>query len=189
MSGPGEESSSGDSLPYCSTPLPVTFVLGGLCQSVGRTLRSHLRPIVFKNTRSPNPTITTVSKYTTSQVLYSIASIIAVQMTMNFTAMPFMLLEVGKSWQAWQTLYFYGIIVVVVPMAAFQAGLGRTLDQASGVAERKKKERVAREAGASKSNGNPQVVDVDAVGREAAKAGAEAQEMLQDGINDMKKDL
>lgn len=167
----------------------VTFVLGGLCQSVGRTLRSHLRPIVFENVRSPNPTVTTASKFTANQIVYSLASIAAVQLTMNFTVIPFMLLELGSSWQGWQTLYFYGIFAVIIPIIGFQAGLGRTLDQISGVAERKKKEKAARDVNVSKSNGNPQVVDVDTVGQHAANKGAEAQEALQGHLENIKKDL
>lgn len=167
----------------------VTFVLGGLCQSVGRTLRSHLRPIVFENVRSPNPTVTTVSKYTPSQIVYSLASIVAVQLTMNFTVIPFMLLEVGASWQGWQTLYFYGIFIVIIPMIGFQAGLGKTLDQVSGVAERKKKDKAMRDVHGSKSNGNPQVVDVDTVGKHAMEKGGEAQQVIQGQIENIKKDL
>lgn len=163
----------------------MTFLLGGLCQSVGRTLRSHLRLIVFDNPRLPNPTITTYSKYTTAQIAYSVASIAAVQLTMNFTVIPFMLLEVGQSWEGWKTLYFYGIFVVLVPFALFQAGLGKTLDQVSGVAQRKKKDKAAKDVHDSHHT-NPQVIDVDTVGGKAKEASKEVQQRTADNI---KKDL
>jgi lysophospholipid acyltransferase len=109
-------------------------------------------------------------------------------MTMNFTVMPFILLEIGKSLEGWHTLYYYGVFAVVVPMIAFRAGLGKTMDEMSGVAAKKKKER-GDNSKIANGNGNHQVMDVDAVHQEVTKAGAEATGKLQDQIKKSKKDL
>lgn len=162
----------------------VTFVLGGLCQSTGRSLRSHLRLLFFDNPRSPNPTIATYNKFSTSQILYSLASIAAVQLTMNFTVIPFMLLEVGMSWDGWRTLSYYGIYLVIIPFVAFQAGFGKSLDKLTGVGELKKKEMAAKGIHGS-TNGNMQVVDVDVVGDHAVQKGKEAQAAVLGGKKDL----
>jgi lysophospholipid acyltransferase len=118
--------------------MPVTFVLGGLAQSVGRTLRKHLRPIVFRDPRAPNPSFGTLFTYTPAQLVYCGLSIVAVQLSVNFTVLPFMLLGVRDSLAGWHALGYYGLVVVVALMAAFRAGLGVHLDRASGVAQQKK---------------------------------------------------
>ena len=100
-----------------------------------------------------------------------------------------MLLEVGKSWHGWQTLYFYGIVIVVLPMIAFRMGLGKILDQVTGVAEKKKKERLAKQSVPASSTGNLQIPDVDVVEKEARKKGNEAQEKVQSHIDGLKKEL
>lgn len=159
-----------------------TFVLGGLLQSVGKSMRAHLRPFVFANVRTPNPTYSTVTKYTPKQLVYCTLSVIFVQLTMNFAALPFMLLEVGKSWTGWANLYFYGIVAAIGPMIAFRLGLGRALDNLSGVTATKRRERQEREKMTSPSNGNLQVPNVDAVEREAIRAGQEAKESIEGTI-------
>jgi hypothetical protein len=113
------------------------------------------------------------------------ASIAAVQLSMNFTVIPFMLLEVGQSWEGWKTLYFYGIFIVLIPFGLFQIGLGKTLDQVSGVAEKKKKDKAAKDVHSS-HHANPQVIDVDAVGSKAKETGKDVQHRSTNGI---KKDL
>lgn len=107
---------------------------------------------------------------------------------MNFTVIPFMLLEVQKSWHGWQTLGYYGIIVVIVPMIAFRAGLGKALDQLSGVAEKKKRDK-SLHAKKELGNGNHQIPDVDIVEDEAMKMSSEAHDTVQHHIKEMKKDL
>lgn len=164
----------------------VTFVLGGLLQSVGRSMRAHLRPFAFTNPRFPNPSFKTWRQYSPIQLLYCALSIIGVKMSMDFTALPFILLEVGKSWAGWRALRFYGIFMAIVPMVAFRLGLGALLDERSGIAENKRRERKAKQDAAeqqkqhpnqrvSTGNGNPQVPDVDAVEDEAREYLDEAQ--------------
>jgi hypothetical protein len=106
---------------------------------------------------------------------------------MNFTVIPFMLLDVGKSLQGWRTLHYYGIFAVVIPIIAIQLGAGRAMDRASGVAEIKKKERA--EKSTKTASANPQVVDIDAVGMEAKNQGTVAQGKIQGHIDSYKKDL
>lgn len=105
----------------------LTFLLGGLYSYVARLLRHSVRPVFFANTRTPNPTLFTLDKYTVSQVLYSLASVLVVQMTVNFAALSFLVLSAKASLRAWANVGYYGIVLLVVPILAFQLGLGKAL--------------------------------------------------------------
>lgn len=154
-----------------------TFVLGGLLQSVGRSARSHFRPLAFKDVRSPNPTPSTLTKFNAVQLAYCAVCILATQLTMDFAVLPFMLLEVKKSWAGWGELYYFGILAALIPMIAFRLGAGRALDNVTGVAAAKKRAKAA----ARQNNGtsNPQVPDIDVVEKTAVEVGQEVGETLK----------
>lgn len=161
----------------------LTFVLGGLLQSVGRSMRAHLRPFVFTNVRAPNPTFSTLANYSPAQLVYCTLSVILVQLTVDFTALPFIMLDVRSSLAGWCALYYYGLLAAIIPMIAVRAGVGRMLDNMSGVTAAKRKERQDREKAAAAASGNPQVPDVDVVEKEAVKAGQEAKEKIEEQVN------
>lgn len=93
----------------------VTFTLGSLGASAARTLRKNLRPWVVQK---PAPVRWT----------YSVLGWMLSQYTLNFVVMPFVLLDLSKSLQAWRNNYFLVPIGVVVVEVAFKVlGLGKYL--------------------------------------------------------------
>ena len=59
--------------------------------------------------------------------IYDLLSIVSVQMAINFTVVPFMLLEVKPTLLAWSRVYYYGLFLCFVPLAVFRLGLGGAL--------------------------------------------------------------
>ena len=110
----------------------LTFLLGGFMQSSARQLRKHVRPVFFKDPRTPNPTFSTLTEYTVPQLVYCAVSIVFVHLTLSYTAAAFMILDFGAAIQAWRSVYFYGHILYLVPFLAFRFGLGKQLDAISG---------------------------------------------------------
>ncbi|KAK0544074.1 Lysophospholipid acyltransferase [Tilletia horrida] len=193
----------------------LTFVLGGLNQSVARTLRRHARPFFFSDPRAPNPSLRAAvvaksgkaagtngktaptaakesrpTRYTPAQWLYSVASIAVVQLTLNFTVAPFMLLSVSNSIKAWNGVGWYGAVMTVGTLLAFRfGGLGRVLDQQSGVAVAKKKKAAeetaaAADGGAKTNKKDLRVLDGETV-ESAVQEGAQA---VQETLEESKKD-
>lgn len=175
----------------------LAFVLGGFHQSVGRTLRSHLRPIFFKGNdgaRKSNPTSVRSlfdGSYTIAQLAYCTLSVVAVQLTMNYTAAPFILLEFGRCLRAWHKLGYYGIVMAIGPIIAFRLGAGRWLDGVSGAGAEKKRQKAVKEQQQLQSkqggqeNGNPQVPDVDEIESEAKKTGEEFKGVARETVDDL----
>lgn len=125
----------------------LTFLFGGLAQSLARSLRRHLRPFVFVDPKTANPSVKNLKKYNFSQLFYTTLSIASVQISLNFIVIPFMLLEFKLSLQAWRSLGYYGVWLVLIGMAAFRLGLGKSLDRASG------KIRVPKKGGMTSASG------------------------------------
>lgn len=159
-------------------------MLGGLCQSVARNLRRHLRPIVFKDPRASNPTFSTLAKHTPAQLFYCGLSILVLQLSLNFTVLPFMLCDLRESLQGWRALHYYGLVGVLSLMLAFKAGAGRTIDQFSGVADARKLQKQA----AAGQKPNLQVPNVDAAEKEAREAINGFTEHAQEKVEELKKD-
>ncbi|SCV72442.1 BQ2448_3979 [Microbotryum intermedium] len=136
----------------------MTFVLGGLLQSTGRSMRALVRPFFLPPgavtvSRSPAPSInasTASVDATTPPVtepekpvppklaappqtplkwIYDIAGIIVTQLALNFAVAPFMLLTVHGSLAAWHSVSYYGILMVLIPTIALRLGLAKTLEQ------------------------------------------------------------
>lgn len=105
----------------------MTFILAGLYQYIARLLRKSLRPVFFANIRTPDPTLCTFREYTPLQVVYSICSIIATQVTVDFAVISFLTLDLGSTLRAWKSADYYGFFILAVAFAAFWLGLGRAL--------------------------------------------------------------
>ena len=116
----------------------MAFFLGGVFSSLARSLRRHLRPIFFGTSNTPNPSVKTISKFGAGQLLYTAASIAAVQLTLNFTVAPFMVLDLGKSIAAYHSMSWYGIVLAAIGAGAFRSGAGKWLDKQSGRVRRPK---------------------------------------------------
>ncbi|GAA6063886.1 hypothetical protein JCM10212_001368 [Sporobolomyces blumeae] len=126
----------------------LTFVLGGFCQSLGRMLRSCVRPLVLppgstptgpsKATPAPVPTVKVdpqgrppvkvrAPPQTPLKTLYDVVGIVSTQLVLNFVVVPFLLLDVATSLEAWRAVSWYGLWMVFVPIAAFHLGLAQAL--------------------------------------------------------------
>lgn len=105
----------------------MTFLLGGFYQYFARLLRRYVRPIFFADRSTPDPTLETFRRYTVAQNVYSILSRVSVQLTINYAALSFILLHVGTSLRAYRSVDYYGYVIVIVGLVAFQLGLGNVL--------------------------------------------------------------
>ncbi|TFY80409.1 hypothetical protein EWM64_g3598 [Hericium alpestre] len=128
----------------------LTFILGGFVQTAGRLCRANLRPLVLpaaapapvsrvptnsSNSSSssdvpsrkqapslppPEPPRTTLKR------AYDIAGTVCAVMLVNYACMPFMLLTVQASLEAWSRLAWYGHWMVGSCLVFFYAG-GRSV--------------------------------------------------------------
>ncbi|KAL9940289.1 hypothetical protein V8E36_000994 [Tilletia maclaganii] len=177
----------------------LTFILGGLNQSVARSLRKHVRPLFFPDPRAPNPSIrgaivgpkdrkTQLNKaqgrperYAATQWLYSALSIAVVQLTLNFAVAPFMLLTIKDSIRAWNEVRWYGAVMTVGTVVAFRSGLGKYLDRSLGGAAKKR-----RDEKSDPKNGRDLRVLEDEDMKKAVQEGGEA---VQEGTQAVKESL
>ncbi|KAK3302116.1 MBOAT, membrane-bound O-acyltransferase family-domain-containing protein [Chaetomium strumarium] len=96
----------------------LSFVLASFIQTVAKNLRRTFRPFFLDpKTGSPLPT----KRY------YDIASWLTTQVTFSFVVMPFLLLSLSESLQAWSRVYFYGVIGTAGAMAFFASPAKRYL--------------------------------------------------------------
>lgn len=89
------------------------FFAGGFYQQLGRSIRTYIRPYFLP----PTPSYL--------KFLYDVICIINIQITLNFAAAPFMILELGPTLEAWKRLYWYGLWYTLVPFTFFQMGGGK----------------------------------------------------------------
>ncbi|KAK4056260.1 Lysophospholipid acyltransferase [Microbotryomycetes sp. JL221] len=151
----------------------MTFVLGGLYQSIGRSLRACVRPFFLPpgsvplapSHKPPSATTPSPAKEGKQEVstppipvvktppppqtplkwAYDVVGIVMTQLALNFAVTPFMLLSVRVSWQAWKVVYFYGLVLAVVPMVVFNFGLAKHLRRTLKKREEKASSRAATE--------------------------------------------
>lgn len=114
--------------PFGSNSAHPAFILGGFLQSIGKQLRKNLRPFFLP----PNYAELSVEKKRAADTtpikrFYDLLSWIAVQTSLNFTVMPFLLLEIRPTLQAWATVHYYGLFMIFLPFAFFQFGGGKVL--------------------------------------------------------------
>ncbi|GAA5973687.1 hypothetical protein JCM11641_005079 [Rhodosporidiobolus odoratus] len=127
----------------------MTFVLGGFCQALNRSLRAGLRPFFLPPGAliNPNPAAAPITapeikvKASASQppkvriapppqtflkTLYDIAGTVSTLVVLNFAVVPFLLLNVSASIAAWKAVHFYGLYLVFIPFFVLNmfGGLG-----------------------------------------------------------------
>lgn len=113
----------------------MTFVLGGLNQSLARTLRRSLRPFFLPPSPPPStstgyvPLSPSAPPQSLLKWIYDIAGILATQIVLNFAVAPFMLLSVESSLKAWGSVNWYGIWGVLIPMIVLGFGGRKELDR------------------------------------------------------------
>ena len=109
----------------------TAFLLGGFFQALGRILRKNVRPFALpSNYATLSAANRSVADRSTKKRVYDILSIISVQLALNFTVMPFLLLELKPTLKAWHWVHFYGLYICFVPLAFFRFGGGRQITKA-----------------------------------------------------------
>ncbi|GAA5862519.1 hypothetical protein JCM8547_002091 [Rhodosporidiobolus lusitaniae] len=116
----------------------MTFVLGGFCQALNRSLRAGLRPFFLPPgaLSVPNPAAAPITApdvkvdkaaapagkvkiaappQTPAKTLYDILGTVATLVVLNFAVVPFLLLDVPSSLAAWRAVHYYGLVLVFVP--------------------------------------------------------------------------
>ncbi|GAA6004044.1 lysophospholipid acyltransferase [Rhodotorula paludigena] len=123
----------------------MTFVLGGFAQALNRSLRAGLRPFSLPPgaTQAPNPVAASpppIPKLavetkknggsvparvkiapppqTPLKIAYDVAGTLSTSVVLNFAVVPFLLLDVRSSIEAWRQVSFYGLYLVFVPFLA-----------------------------------------------------------------------
>lgn len=174
----------------------LTFLFGGLAQSVARSLRRHLRPFFFVDPKASNPTVKNLKQYNVPQLFYTGLSIASVQISLNFIVIPFMLLEFRLSLQAWHQLGYYGVIMTMLGIAVFRLGFGKQLDRLSGKVRNPKGNAMTSASGTEDDSGPSggvrrgpplQVPDIDAAEQDfrksAKETGAEINEVIKQNLD------
>ncbi|WVF71254.1 hypothetical protein IAT40_006056 [Kwoniella sp. CBS 6097] len=100
----------------------LAFVLGGVLTSLGRQFRRFVRPYFL-----PSSTSSLNNRTSTAKFAYDTLGRIIVQLTINYTACAFILLSFKDCIRAWNRMYWYTHILVIVSMAFFHFGGRRAL--------------------------------------------------------------
>ncbi|OJJ04636.1 hypothetical protein ASPVEDRAFT_54768 [Aspergillus versicolor CBS 583.65] len=88
----------------------LSFVLGSFVQTVAKNFRRYVRPFFLSADETmPGP----YKRY------YDLASWFVTQTVMSFVVMPFIFLSFPASNRVWQSVYYYGIVAIVVSLAFF----------------------------------------------------------------------
>jgi len=106
----------------------MTFVLGGFLQSLGKKFRTNVRPFFLP------PDYANLSAEQREQAdlslakgIYDVLCVLGVHATLNFVVMPFLLLDVRSTLQAWSKVGYYGLYLIFIPYAFFLLGGGGRL--------------------------------------------------------------
>ncbi|KAG0151527.1 hypothetical protein CROQUDRAFT_86539 [Cronartium quercuum f. sp. fusiforme G11] len=91
-------------------PLPayfLVFISGAFVQALGRSFRRSIRPFFINTSLKP---------------VYDIIGLLAVQTNLNYIVIPFLLLDVRNSIEAWNRLGWYGHLATGLPIILLWAG-------------------------------------------------------------------
>lgn len=100
------------------------FIMGGFLQSLGKYIRTSVRPFFLAPGTLANPE---KSSQSGAKTFYDILCIINVQATLNYIVIPFLLVDVPASLEAYRRLGWYGHWMTFVPLAFFWIGGGGML--------------------------------------------------------------
>ena len=92
----------------------MTFVFGGLVQTVGRICRKHFRPLFLSTSKS--------SSLPRFKPVYDVVGTICSVLLLNFTCAPFMLLTISASLKGWKSLGLYGFWMMGAALIFFYGG-------------------------------------------------------------------
>jgi lysophospholipid acyltransferase len=91
----------------------MTFFLGGFITTAARLARSNIRPLLLP---APGYSPSVVKR------IYDFLGGFLSLIIMNYTTVPFMLLAVKDSVEAWRTLGWYGLYIIFGGLAFFYLG-------------------------------------------------------------------
>src|ERR1700742_3328519 len=99
----------------------MTFVLGGFIQTAQRNVRSTVRPLILPAAASFDKTIATQNPSMLKRA-YDIMGTLTTVLIINFTVIPFILLDVGPSLEGWRQTHYYGHIMIGGALLFFWVG-------------------------------------------------------------------
>lgn len=108
----------------------MAFLTGGIAVSVGRQLRTYVRPHFLPPSNTPPSSPNSLPKWPYPNLrkrVYDIVGWALVQFHINYIACAFMLLNFSDCITAWKRLYFIGHVTMIAALVFFQAGGRRAL--------------------------------------------------------------
>ncbi|TIA97181.1 hypothetical protein E3P94_02942 [Wallemia ichthyophaga] len=101
----------------------LTFVFGGFLQALGKMVRRNVRPFFIATDKQGEQ----IEQGKHLKYLYDVLSIITTQTLINFAVIPFLLLDWRDSVRGWNSVCWYGVVVVACAFAYFKGfgGVGR----------------------------------------------------------------
>lgn len=103
------------------------FIMGGFLQSLGKQIRSSVRPFFLPPGTLDKSPRSGASNQTFLKTAYDVVSVFNVQATLNYIVIPFLLVDVPASIEAYRRLGWYGHYATFVPLAFFWLGGGGVL--------------------------------------------------------------
>lgn len=102
----------------------MTFLLGGFIQTVQRTVRSTVRPLLLPPQALSKGKIgsNVHGPVTAKKRLYDIFGTLATVAAVNYTVIPFILLDLPPSLEGWRRAHWYGHITVGIILLFFWMG-------------------------------------------------------------------
>ncbi|KAG5287934.1 MBOAT family protein [Histoplasma ohiense] len=95
-----------------------TFILGAFIQTTAKNFRRNIRPFFL----TPDGSAATPYKR-----FYDILTWLTTQLTLSFTAAPFVILHFKPSVHVWSSVYYYGIVGIAASQAFFSSPAKRFL--------------------------------------------------------------
>ncbi|EEH16836.1 hypothetical protein PABG_06923 [Paracoccidioides brasiliensis Pb03] len=90
----------------------LTFILGAFIQTTAKNYRRYVRPFFYiSDGSSPTP----------YKRIYDILSWLTTQLSLSFIVAPFVILHFKDSIHVWSSVYFYGIVGIVLSQAFFSS--------------------------------------------------------------------
>lgn len=97
--------------------LSVTFVHGGVLTSMGKTFRRNVRPFLLNSSDSSTPPTPTQQA---AKRAYDLAGWFSVQVTLNYLASSFLLLDLSSCIKFFNRTWWYGDVVIALSWLFFK---------------------------------------------------------------------
>lgn len=153
----------------------LTFAFGGFIQTVQRLCRRHIRPLFlpadYVDVRgAPPPPRATI------KLAYDLAGTLVTILILNYTVIPFMVLDMRSSVAAWGNLWWYGHLLVGGALVFFNGGGVRALKRVQ-----------AKRVGKAASRAGTEEKDSDAASLSDAPRAPVLPPSLEDAANEIEQ--